>query len=100
MWLGLISAIVSFPIVGYACPLERGRPLVAVLLAPGIPVFVNVGLRAFLEGLRLLCRHRGLCLLPGDPFLLDQVDAGTDLQARGTECEVDSYCSANPPKTT
>lgn len=57
--------------------------MVAVLLAPGIPVFVDVGLRAFLEGLRLLCRFRGLCLLPGDPFLLDQVDAGTDLQARG-----------------
>jgi len=39
---------------GVSVPLERGRPLVAVFFAPGIPTIIDIGLRTFFKDLRLL----------------------------------------------
>jgi hypothetical protein len=50
-----------------------------VLLALGVPVFIDVGLRAFFEGLGLLDCFHGLGFLARRPLLLDRIISGADL---------------------
>lgn len=61
-------------------PLERGRLLVTMLFASGIPTFIDIGLRTFFKGLCLLRSNSRLLLLTGRALFLDEVDTGANLQ--------------------
>jgi hypothetical protein len=49
--------------------------LIAVLLAPAVPMLVNISLGTFLELLGLLSRLDRFLFLARVPFFLDEVDA-------------------------
>ncbi len=53
-----------------------------MFLAPAVPVLIDIGSRALLEGFGLHGRLGGFCLQSRRALLLDDVDACADLLAR------------------